>query len=265
MNVDNLRRRLNAGLSVNARNSSGDTLLIRAIKQNRSNVVRFLLERGARPNDRASDAASTPPLLYAARNGNLEIVRTLVYYNAYVNYYDLRGYSALMKAAAHGHSDVVRFLIQQGANVSARTDSGKTALDLAKRRHHAGVVRILENAIENEQGNLPQPFNWNAKGNLIAMPNKLKNNKNIFTVNRFKYGVPYVQVKTPTGNFYYSKAGFKRWYNSKGTDPLTKAGLNNKNLKIVQFKMPKNIENKAQSMRRQRAAKTIARAWRGRI
>ena len=94
------------------------------------------------------------------------------------------------------------------------------------------------------------------------MPNKLRNNKNTFTLNRFKSGVPYVQVKTPSGNFYYSKAGFKKWYESKKIDPLTKAKLNNKNLKIVRFEVPKNIQNRAQTMRRQRAARTISRAWR---
>lgn len=105
-------------------------------------------------------------------------------------------------------------------------------------------------------------FNWNSQGILIPMPNKLRNNKNTFTLNRFKSGVPYVQVKTPSGNFYYSKAGFKKWYESKKIDPLTKAKLNNKNLKIVRFEVPKNIQNRAQTMRRQRAARTISRAWR---
>ena len=75
------------------------------------------------------------------------------------------------------------------------------------------------------------------------------------------YGIPYVQVNTPSGKFYYSKNAFKRWYENKARDPQTRAKLNNKNIKIVRFEIPKNIENKALQMRRRRAARIITRRF----
>jgi len=152
----------------------------------------------------------------------------------------------------------------------ARRNSSRSPQGAPRRgRPHTGIplynafninTRMRPYMLPNNTG--LAKFNWNSQGILIPMPNKLRNNKNTFTLNRFKSGVPYVQVKTPSGNFYYSKAGFKKWYESKKIDPLTKAKLNNKNLKIVRFEVPKNIQNRAQTMRRQRAARTISRAWR---
>ena len=85
----------------------------------------------------------------------------------------------------------------------------------------------------------------------------LPNNKNIFTGNRFKSGIPYVEVTLPTGKFYYSVTAFHRWYNQKGTDPMTRSKITARNFRTVIFNVPKNITNKAESMRRNRAARTI--------
>jgi hypothetical protein len=96
---------------------------------------------------------------------------------------------------------------------------------------------------------------------VIPIPSKIRNNKNIFTGNRFKSGIPYVEVTLPSGKFYYNVHSFHRWFNAKGTDPMTRSKINARNFRTVIFNVPKNITNKANSMRKNRAARTIARAW----
>jgi hypothetical protein len=96
---------------------------------------------------------------------------------------------------------------------------------------------------------------------VIQFPNKIRNNKNIFTGNRFKSGIPYVEVTLPSGKFYYNAPSFHRWFNDKGTDPMTRSKINTRNFRTVVFNVPTNITNKANNMRKNRAARTIARTW----
>jgi hypothetical protein len=222
-NIDAARARLNAGVNVNTRSRYGYTLLTVAAMTGQTDKVRLFINRGAHVNAR-----------------------------------DSHDITALMYASMYGYFEIVRMLVGAGARINHRASNGTTALGFAVTYNHPLIARYLV-----QHGAVPDVnFNWNSRGNLIPMPNKLRNNKNAFTANRFKFGVPYVQVKTPSGKFYYSKAGFKKWYEITRTDPLTKAKLNNKNLKIVRFEIPKNIHNKAQTMRRQRAARTISRTLR---
>ena len=104
------------------------------------------------------------------------------------------------------------------------------------------------------------------------MPNNLRNNKNAITGKRFKYGVLYVETKSTINGknhlHYYPSSEFKRWYNlkkSKGqpvTNLFTRKPLRNENLRLVKFEIPKNIENKANNLRKKRAASTIQTAFR---
>jgi Ankyrin repeats (3 copies) len=226
--------------------------------RNNVNAARARLNAGANVNRRFQSGYT--PLIYAAMMGRTDMVRLFINQGAHVNARDSHDITALMYASMNGYFEIVRMLVEAGARINHRASNGTTALGFAVTYNHPLIARYLI-----QHGAVPDVnFNWNSRGNLIPMPNKLRNNKNAFTANRFKFGVPYVQVKTPTGKFYYSKAGFKKWYESKRTDPLTKAKLSGKNLKIVRFEVPKNIQNKAQTMRRQRAARTIARTLRRR-
>ena len=54
------------------------------------------------------------------------------------------GGTALIWAAVNGEKEVVQLLIEAGANREARDNTGYTALDCARNRNKHEVVRLLE-------------------------------------------------------------------------------------------------------------------------
>ena len=82
---------------------------------------------GANVNDRSTGSA---PLVLAAGEGRVEIVRYLLDEGADVNARELHGNTALTEASYYGHVSIIKELLLRGANVNVMTDNG-TALDIA--------------------------------------------------------------------------------------------------------------------------------------
>jgi len=53
------------------------------------------------------------------------------------------GYSPLLAAAANGHLEVVKLLLAHGADLHAKANDGKNALAIAEERKHAAVADHL--------------------------------------------------------------------------------------------------------------------------
>ena len=95
------------------------------------------------------DSGRRSPLMYAARAGHLEIVRSLLDHGADASQPEelaSEGH-ALWMACAIGRSDLVGLLLEHGANPNAAPDSSDSCLGIAKSR--AGdpapeIIRLLE-------------------------------------------------------------------------------------------------------------------------
>ena len=83
------------------------------------------------------------PLHEAARHGHAELVRLLLERGARVNARSGTGRTALHLAAEEGHADVVRVLVDSGADVSIRDGRGKTAADRARREGEGACAELL--------------------------------------------------------------------------------------------------------------------------
>jgi len=151
------------GADVNAAEADRQqTALMWAVAQEHSAVVRVLLEHGAdihartviwdqlentagntNPvgNFRMSHGGSTP-LLFAARNGDVETATVLVDAGAHVNATAPSGRSALVTAAHSGHGSLGVYLLEEGANPNA-SDAGYTALHAAVLRSQVDLVKAL--------------------------------------------------------------------------------------------------------------------------
>jgi ankyrin repeat protein len=95
-------------------------------------------------------AAALPtdaPLIDAARNGDVEAVRSLLAEGAYVNTAQGDGMTGLHWAAEGGHAAVADLLLAAGAAVEARTRvGGYTPLHLASRSGHGSIANALLDA-----------------------------------------------------------------------------------------------------------------------
>lgn len=73
------------------------------------------------------------PLMFAAKEGHVEVVEYLISRNAYVDYYSgPLGHTALHMASFAGHADVVKVLVNNGADPQKKSALGETSLDMAK-------------------------------------------------------------------------------------------------------------------------------------
>ena len=91
-----------------------------------------------------AEATEESLLVEAAKNGQVEVVRTLLAEGADPNQAAGDGMTALHWAAERGHAQVTRLLLSGGADVEAKTRvGGYTPLHLASRRGSASIARAL--------------------------------------------------------------------------------------------------------------------------
>ena len=109
--------------------------------ENRPDIVKWLLERGADPN-RGSEIGSA--LSEAACLGHVEVCRLLIDAGADVGYRDGGEETALHKASSAGRPELIEMLIAAGAEVNAKEMCGETPWDQALRRKVAEVRALLE-------------------------------------------------------------------------------------------------------------------------
>jgi ankyrin repeat protein len=151
---DALQVLLDRGAAVNAKDGvSEETALMWAVRENHADAVRLLLTRGAEVNARTTVIKDPPkttgnlqgigraqngpapvpmggvtPLLYAARDGRLDLARMLIAAGADINAVEANGTSPLVVAIINGHIDVAQFLLEHGANPNAADGFGRAAL-----------------------------------------------------------------------------------------------------------------------------------------
>jgi ankyrin repeat protein len=183
--IDAVTLLLDRGATVDlADNTYQQTALMVAVRENRPDVVKLLVSRGAAvsartrvgrtpgwvlPNSqpgfghgigivrggspdrgrRAPTPGGMTPLMYASRDGRMEIVRTLLDAGADINVRDANDITPLIAAITNNHPDVARLLIDRGADVKAVDWYGRTALWAAVETRNMDVDNAtFENSID---------------------------------------------------------------------------------------------------------------------
>lgn len=107
-----------------------------AIDSRHTRVVEYLERRGAKEDE--------PPLLVAARRGDLRAIDAALASRADLNAQDRRGRTAVYRAALYGHADAVTRLASAGARLDTMTpDDFWTPLHVAANENHVEVVKAL--------------------------------------------------------------------------------------------------------------------------
>lgn len=102
--------------------------------------------------------SSTPIIIKATKDGDVESVRNLIGKGAYLDEEDNDHKTALYWATLYGDLEIVRLLCEEGANLDVKNDCGITALMLAAGRSNIEFARILceRGAVLDLQDNLGQ-------------------------------------------------------------------------------------------------------------
>ena len=140
--TDNLRLtnfllKLNA--NPNLRNQYGETAIMLASYHGRTDMVKQLYSKGAEIHH-----AGWNPLIYAATNGFLDIIRFLLDAKADIDATSPNGTTALMMAVRGNHYTVAELLLERGANVNIRNENGEHSLNWAEKAGYFSIVSLLK-------------------------------------------------------------------------------------------------------------------------
>lgn len=145
-------------VDINTKNAIGKTALFYAVSSGRENVLRFLIENGAKT--KVKDDEGKTPLHIAAGSGKSEIVRVLLENGAKVDYLDPEGSTSLHLACSSGDFESVELIVNEGADLSLQDANGDTALHIAAGSGKKDIVNLLigkgaDLSIKNQDGNTP--------------------------------------------------------------------------------------------------------------
>jgi len=184
--LDAVRVLLDRGAVIDAKDPSfRQTALMIAVRENHPDVVRALIERRADVNAQTRTGPTPPwvlpnsvpgfghgigivrgglpergsrylipgaltPLLYAARDGRLDLVRALLSAGADIERADANGITPLLMAISNNHMNVARFLVESGAAINVMDWYGRTPLWAAVEARNMDVnnAEPFENGVE---------------------------------------------------------------------------------------------------------------------
>ena len=124
----------------------GITPLIQAATQGFLGVVKVLLQHGADANK--ADNNGTTPLHFATQVGSVEVAQVLLESRADVNMTNMTKQTPLHLAAYHGHLAVARLLLQSRADTTLKDQWNDTPLANARGLGHEEVAMLLSQAEE---------------------------------------------------------------------------------------------------------------------
>jgi len=133
--------------AVGAAGQAADTPLVAAARNGDLQAVRSLIAGRANVNEHARDGSTA--ILWAAYHSNLEMARALIAAGAAVNTPNHYGITPLLQASRSGDAPLIAALLKAGADAAATHPDGETPLMAASRTGHVDAVRLLLDAGAN--------------------------------------------------------------------------------------------------------------------
>lgn len=165
------------GANVNAAGPDGTTAIMYAAANGDLELVRALIKAGA--NVKLANQLGTSAITEAAIIGSAPILEALLKAGADPNFKNPNGETPLMEAARSGKIDAAKVLLEAGANINAKETWGEqSALMWAAAQSQADMVKFLasKGANLNDHGKINQ---WERK--IIQEPRPKDMNKGGFT------------------------------------------------------------------------------------
>ena len=110
-------------------------------------TAKFLIKAGASINSPSRNERGATALQLAVENNHTKIVTLLLDHNADPNTHEQDGHMPLHIAARNGNLDIIRTLLFNGANLAARNGNGKLSIDIATEAGHKAAAGLLKEGI----------------------------------------------------------------------------------------------------------------------
>ena len=120
---------------------SFESSLVRSVKDNDIDVLRFLLDINTSPD--ATDDEGLTGLMWASHLGRTQAAKLLLKANANSNFHSGNGETPLFMASQNGHSDIVAFLLSASADPNFCRNDRLTPLFIASKKGHSDIVSFL--------------------------------------------------------------------------------------------------------------------------
>ncbi len=148
-NLAEVKRIINSNRdSVSAINSDGNSLLLIACYKGKTDIVNYLLKKGANPNQLSSEGSA---LLAAVYKNDLTISKLLLKRNVDLKAVGRDGNSALHYAVLNQNSEMVQLLLKKGVDINIENSDGQTALSIAKAQNQEVLIKLLESKSSNKE------------------------------------------------------------------------------------------------------------------
>ncbi len=126
------------------------------------------------------ELAQTPPLIFAIKYHQREIIDTLLLYGANVNIQDKDGNTPLHFALKFGHIEIVTALLRYGADATIANHEALAAIDTASEQYKA-VISATASMIDTKAYNI---FETARMGDLNRLIHSVQNHQQLFQTNR---------------------------------------------------------------------------------
>ncbi len=167
-NPDEVKKFLKNGGNPNTPTKDGESLLVKAILHQKSEIADLLIEAGADLNSKITNGyyEGYTPLQIAIETGMLSTAKKLIEKGANVKEKTPYGATALhiiagVSGIGQKHSfQIARELVKRGADVNAKDSKGNTPLHYASQIGNSHIVRVLVELgadvnQKNSEGNTP--------------------------------------------------------------------------------------------------------------
>jgi len=151
--LDSIKKLLECGADKNGKDEGGSWIIIVAVENGATEIVRALLSRLANPNvvSQREGAEGASPLHIAPATvqntqDSLVIVKALLDFGAELNMKTVAGATPLLIASQFGNVTVTEELIKRGAGVDLADNEGRSPLHVAVQNGHRSTVKCLVEA-----------------------------------------------------------------------------------------------------------------------
>lgn len=117
------------GVTIDGKNQARWTALAYACKYNHLDIVKYLVENGAKINETVNTGST--PLAVALLAGYFDVADYLIQHKADINKADIMGMSPLMWAVKDGNLKIIQYLVEHGANINAVNSNGRSVIEIA--------------------------------------------------------------------------------------------------------------------------------------